>query len=131
MHHADLVDAFHGRDIHTYHFVVLGNELKQRPAYLTESDDYDLILCIHGLRPPQSKSSCWVEKLRCGLAVHSGGVTYLAASQRASVRPRLRRTQQSLLQLSAAGPTSVVGTSARKRYYPQLSRKLESHLSGD
>ena len=42
MHHIDLVDPPDRRDIHTDHLMVFGNELEQRLADLTESDDYDL-----------------------------------------------------------------------------------------
>src|SRR5579864_8411996 len=44
MHHIDLVDPSDRGDIHAEHLMVLGNELEQRPTYLTESDDYDLFV---------------------------------------------------------------------------------------
>jgi hypothetical protein len=52
----DVIDRFHRHDVHTDDLAVLGDELAQRLAHLTESDNnYKTVGFCHGPGPPREK----------------------------------------------------------------------------
>jgi hypothetical protein len=55
MQNIDVLDAGDGCDIHSYHVIVLGNELEKRFPNLSEPNDDNLVTLYHVCEIPPSK----------------------------------------------------------------------------